>query len=411
MASARFNLKSPGAKGESLIYLMFSYSSYRLKYSTRQKIANKDWNKSKQRIKANVTGSSAVNAYLDHLAAKANSILLECTKEGETPTPDILREKMDKSLGKIELKKLSIYQAFDEFLNSKRNDVAERTIRKYRTVKNLLQEFDSYSGNRLTFQSINDVYYEKLMDFFYHKKEYVNNTCSKYISTLKTFMDWANKRGHTNNISHRDFKAKRKPAEIIYLQENELLLLFNFDLSKNPRLDRIRDLFCLACFSGLRFSDASQIKTENIKGGNIVYHINKTRETLTIPLNSYSASIIDKYMDRLGFLPSISNQKANIYLKELCELAGLDRIETKVQYRGANKIEIKKPLHQFISFHDARRTFVTLALEKGMRSEVVKKITVHKNDASFKRYIKITDKVKENEMHSLWGEPAQLKAV
>ena len=49
-----------------------------------------------------------------------------------------------------------------------------------------------------------------------------------------------------------------------------------------------------------------------------------------------------------------------------------------------------------------QRTFVTLALEKGFRPEAVMEMTGLKNYASFKRYIKITSKVKKEEMKRLW---------
>ena len=47
---------------------------------------------------------------------------------------------------------------------------------------------------------------------------------------------------------------------------------------------------------------------------------------------------------------------------------------------------------------------MTLALEKGFRPEVVKEMTRHKNYATFKRYIKITNQVKKEEMNRLWGK-------
>jgi len=62
-----------------------------------------------------------------------------------------------------------------------------------------------------------------------------------------------------------------------------------------------------------------------------------------------------------------------------------------------------KPKYELVTSHMGRRTFVTLSLEKGMRPEIVMKITGHKDYKTFKRYIEITDKVKHQEMMKAWN--------
>ena len=74
------------------------------------------------------------------------------------------------------------------------------------------------------------------------------------------------------------------------------------------------------------------------------------------------------------------------------------------KYRGLEKVEFLEPKYNFISSHTARRTFVTLSLEKGMRPETVMSITGHKDYKTFKKYIKLTDKVKMNEMNQIWSK-------
>ena len=72
--------------------------------------------------------------------------------------------------------------------------------------------------------------------------------------------------------------------------------------------------------------------------------------------------------------------------------------------RGSKKIEICKAKHDLISSHAARRTFVTLALEKGIRAEIVMAMTGHKSYRTFKKYIKVTDNIMKVEMNRLWNE-------
>ncbi|HPO62405.1 MAG TPA: hypothetical protein PK762_04920 [Candidatus Kapabacteria bacterium] len=85
-------------------------------------------------------------------------------------------------------------------------------------------------------------------------------------------------------------------------------------------------------------------------------------------------------------------------------MANISKLITITRYIGAERIEETKPKYELISNHMARRTFVTLSLEKGMRPEVVMMITGHKNYYRMKRYVKITNTVKEEEMKRVWSK-------
>ena len=88
------------------------------------------------------------------------------------------------------------------------------------------------------------------------------------------------------------------------------------DLSGNPSLDRVRDLFLVGCYTGLRFSDFSRLTPKNIADGFIEIEQSKTGDSVVIPVHSVIKKIIKKYN---GLPPTISNQKFNTYLKDICE--------------------------------------------------------------------------------------------
>ncbi|MTI19400.1 site-specific integrase, partial [Fulvivirga sp. RKSG066] len=62
------------------------------------------------------------------------------------------------------------------------------------------------------------------------------------------------------------------------------------------------------------------------------------------------------------------------------------------------------PKHRLITSHVARKTFVTNSLIFGMKELVVRNITGHKKESSFKKYVKIADDVKKSEMDNTWGK-------
>ena len=84
----------------------------------------------------------------------------------------------------------------------------------------------------------------------------------------------------------------------------------------------MRDVFCLCCFTGLRYSDVANLKKSNITDNCITITTVKTHDTLTIELNDYSREILVKYANNDAdngntAMPVISNQRMNDYLKEL----------------------------------------------------------------------------------------------
>ena len=88
-----------------------------------------------------------------------------------------------------------------------------------------------------------------------------------------------------------------------------------------------------------------------------------------------------------GTLRPIANQKLNEHLKELAKRAGITAPTERVRYAGGQRRTLTSPKHEFVTTHTARRTFVTLALEAGVRPEVVMRITGHKSLAAFRRYV------------------------
>jgi hypothetical protein len=53
-------------------------------------------------------------------------------------------------------------------------------------------------------------------------------------------------------------------VDACYLTAQEILKLYRYDLSMCSRLEKVRDLFVFGCYTGLRYSDYSNIKPENI---------------------------------------------------------------------------------------------------------------------------------------------------
>lgn len=95
-------------------------------------------------------------------------------------------------------------------------------------------------------------------------------------------------------------------------------LYHELERAKNPfsfphflHLDRVRDLFLVGCWTGLRFSDFSRIAPENIKGDFIEIETQKTAEPVVIPIHTTVKQIMKKYKGKYpnSLPPAISNEK------------------------------------------------------------------------------------------------------
>ena len=174
---------------------------------------------------------------------------------------------------------------------------------------------------------------------------------------------------------------------------------------REDRLAKVRDVFLFQCFTGQRYSDILSLNKKDVKNGTWHLRQQKTNNIIQIPLNKYAISILAKYSDFK--LPVISNQKMNKYLKELCVLAKINDPVRIIKFKGSKRIEETKKKYEVIGTHTARRTFITLSLRKGMKPEVIMKITGHKSYKMFQKYLKIADDHTRKEMFEAWGNPLQ----
>jgi len=175
------------------------------------------------------------------------------------------------------------------------------------------------------------------------------------------------------------------------------------ELSHVPNLDRARDVFVFQCGCGLRYGDILKITWANIQGDQIEIATSKTRKYVRIPLNRYTRFVIEKNRDSETPISPYANQVQNRLIKQLGELIGMNQQKVKTKFVGNKQLQTFKQKCEMLSTHTARRTFITLALEKGMRPEVVMRITGHTKLSTLQRYISITDNVVEREMRNAFG--------
>lgn len=420
MAKFNFYLRDKSKNGETPIILYVSYNSLRVKYPTQTSIHPKYWNEVDMVVRnvKDFPQAKAINNHLKHLSTVAENVLYE--KEvglRRFPTKHEFIEALDNGLGRSEEVQdeasLDFLSWYNRFIEESRTGARlnegkqfdKRSIQKYEATYRYLEEFNKLFY--LTFDNINADFHSKFTEFF-NKKGFKLNTVGKHIQVLKTFLNYALEKGVNVNLyfKSRRFTSYKEESFSIYLNEKTLSDINNLDLSKTPNLERQRDLFMVGCWTGLRFADLEKIGRSNISGDFMTVETQKTGETVIIPIHPVVKAIYQKYSKETdsGFPAAISNQKMNEYLKIICKKVNSikdKKIVTKFT-KGGEKIEEEKLLPDLITTHTARRSFATNLYLSGFPSISIMKITGHRTEKAFLKYIKITPEENAKKLLEHW---------
>ena len=427
MATINFYLDRARMDGRCPIFMVYQSRGKKWKQYTQEKILPKYWDKKKQRAK-HISDAAEINDYLDYLQAKLKRTERQLRMTIENFTIDDVQKAFlgdkPKAKGMIEF--------FEEQVVEMELVVSLHTCSKYRTLISDLQGFESHYKTKLGFSDIDQQFLNKFLSYLATEKRNSRNTVQKKIANLKGLIRKATKAGYNNKLDYQDFKVSTVKTEKVFLTKQELFDLYNLNLSKSERLEKVRDIFCFGCFTGLRFSDISKLEyssiitKKNVGGGDyqaLSFNVYKTKETLVVPLNKYALEIVSKYqrkaMDSIESIskgkdeakdllmkrkvfPSISNQKMNDYIKEAAALANIDDHIVITRFFGKERHEESFKKYQLVSSHAARRTFAIVSLELGMRIEVLQKILGHKTIKTTMRYVFIQEDVKNAEVQKAW---------
>ena len=329
----------------------------------------------------------------------------------EPPTSEWLNTVIDKYRfpDKYKGKKMTLFKFFqsvidnlDHRTNQKTNkQISYQSVREFHVTFGYLKEYAQSKRKKIDFNDIDLDFYNDFVKYL-ESRNLAQNTIGKKIRFLKIVLNQATDRGINKNLKFKSkrFKAITEETDNIYLSVEELDKIKELDLSNKPRLDRVRDLFLIGCWTGLRFSDWHKVRPENIENGFITLKQQKTNKPVVIPIHPAVENILNKYE---GNLPRpISNQKFNEYLKEVARMADFKEAITKQVTRGGKPETTIKPKWQMISTHTARRSFATNMYKVGIPSITIMAVTGHRTESAFLKYIKVTPQEHAERMRDIW---------
>ncbi|SEW27049.1 site-specific integrase [Chitinophaga arvensicola] len=423
----QFYLKRPDAKAHTSIFARITYEAGTCKFYTTESINPVYWNPDTHQAAQTrkFPEYPEFNARLENIRQIIKTTYRKYLNDNESqiPTPGILKDLLDIIFGKkADATIREFFEYYKDF--NKRSKQGERlspktkkatkvsTNKGFITTLNHLEAFQKTYKRRINFDSIDIQFHSDYINYLTNTAKLGLNAIGDHIKRIKTVLGEAKIRGVKVNPAYESpyFFKPQEQSDSIYLNSSELQKMEALDLSENPKLDRVRDLFLIGCYTGLRYSDYSILNAANIQDGFFEVEQSKTEKTITIPIHLVVKRIFDKYNSQLPQF--ISNQKSNEYLKEIGEKLPELKVPVTITYtKGGEKITETHAKWVLLTTHTARRSFATNEYLAGTPSITIMAVTGHTTESSFLKYIKLTPNEHAKILKGLWEKRNMLKAV
>lgn len=413
---------------ETYIYMFFSYGYYEntdgagnkrkyipLKYSTGKKIKPNDWeDRPFYRAKKNAFEEAALlNRRLDMLEDEINRIYRDYEQKGLLPSPAQLKEKLDQLVAhnlKRPVRVLNDYISnfITEASRGKRL-TAKKTRYRKQSIKNLqgfYVQFQKYQKSTSQTLNYEQVTVEFLQDFvkYFTDKGYSQNTISRHIKHLRMLMRSSREEGLHDNIEIDSGRFKVEPVEVerVFLTEDEILRLYELNLSEEPVLELVRDVFLIGCYIAQRYNDYRNIKKkllvkleDNSKGIKIFQA--KTGKSVLVPLRLEADLLLKKYNYNL---PHTYEQLINTKIQIVGDMAGITDLKKTTEVVNGKRVSKTVPRYKLIKTHTARRSGCTNMYLANIPVNEIMAISGHQTVQDFLKYIRTTEIQVANKLSS-----------
>ena len=362
--------KALNRRGMALVQVEAYQGGQKRYFSTHVYLKPEQWDVRRKMVR-NHPNAEALNRRLHSLVADLEHREMLLWQQGRRISPALLKEQAATSVDG---------QSFTDFMKRE----VEQAAVKESTRRNLLSTLKLLQAFRPRIQFA-DLTFEFLADFeyFLRQKGYHVNTVAKHLKHLKQQVNAAIRKYGVMMQGHpfRNFKIRTTGYKHTQLTPDELEKLECLRLSgKHPGLQKTLDAFLFCCYAGLRYSDFTSLRPDNIVdiGAErwLVYRSVKTQNEVRLPLyllfGGKALLLLDKYAGRLtDFFRLKDNSNVNKQLHRLGRMAGLEKR---------------------ISFHTARHTNATLLIYKGVNITTVQKLLGHKNVRTTQVYAAVLDR-------------------
>lgn len=387
--------KSRSANDLAELYARVTVNGKRTNIGLKRKVDILLWDSINKKAKGNTREAKEINNYINLVQSRLFNIYQDLKYKGELITPQLVKTLYNGE----NINSKSLLELLEYHNRKIEKTLAPGTIRNFGITENYVNRFlkqklktTDVNLNQFNYKFISDLemflvnYYQKG-----HPGAMSHNTVMKHLQRLRKIVNLAYQLEWIEKDPFIRWKPTFEQKQRDFLGQNELnnLETYHFPID---RLDRVRDLFVFSCYTGISYSDIMGLTKNNLIIGMdgkswIATKRLKTKTTVRVPLLEPAQKILDKYeshpvtMHSGTLLPKITNEKTNLYLKEIADAVG-----------------IKKNL----TFHMARHTFATtVTLSNGVPIEMVSKLLGHTKLATTQIYARVLDKKVSEDIEQL----------
>jgi integrase len=310
-------------------------------------------------------------------------------KSKEKWFPDLIFQIKDPMHGKITLLNLvdKFISELDTRITRSGKLLENSTKTSYYTFRSNLKKFIIKNGNNdIRLEELTEQFKDKYLEYNRdesHTLNYIGGLCKSF----KAILIYASNLGLCKREQALYFTKMEEEIENVYLDDDELKAIRNVELNDDT-LKQTRDSFMILAFTGVRYSDLSNVLNTPIEDHTITFTMQKTNEKVTIPITNYVSELINELKSKQVINYCLMNDK----IKHVARLAGINKQVIIKRTKGREKEVRRLEKWQFITTHTARRSFATNAYKTGLDWVSISEITGHKSDKNFKKYIKLDKK-------------------
>ncbi|WP_282638049.1 tyrosine-type recombinase/integrase [Sphingobacterium thalpophilum] len=415
MAIPKIYFKKKKNERDGQLYLYYSFSGTRLEYYTGFRIEEKYYNNQyfknnqKKPIKNNYGFAAQINDTLDEMM----TFCMTQVNTNKVRSKDILRALLDEEFkDKIKVPdneantdvQHDLISYFELVIKERRDGTrviikGPRKGQRYKessiknqdtTLYNLKRYIQINKLENIPFKEVNLNFYNKFKKMCFEDLGMTTSTFATRIRDIKAIMNEAGEFFVTEEIGHKSsrFIKPDYESDTVAVSMQDIEKLHNHDFV--GKFNRVKDLFLIGCYSGMRFEDFSNFEILSLDDRFLRMKQNKTEERVTIPIMKKLREILKKYDN--NWPKPVSNQEFNRTIKEIFKSKALniDR-EIIIKVEGVQK---KVKLSSMIGSHTGRRSYATNMFMLGVPNLLIMTATGHKTEKSFLKYIRATNEDK-----------------
>lgn len=425
----RFNLKQVREEERlTQIILVVTVNKQRIRIYTKLRVEPKYWNGTTyqcdppgQLSRREIQRLNRINEQINNLVCLLHEKDNQLAMKGEFLSASAVRQVVAENQKRERLRKnpldclRELAGEYERGVNRRGKRGIESTRETYLTALGRLEEYDRQRRTPIrSFDDFDKRFFDEFTNYLYEYrygktgKHYTQNTVINTLKVIKNLLH----RAYDNELTSNNYFLKVQTAlpadasEQTYLQEKEIRRLAQVR-TENDREREVRDMFVIACYTALRFSDIQQLNKASICQNAISLYQKKTKELVEIPILKEIAPLIDQYR-QTGF-PTLDKTKANRILRTLAARCHIDEKVSRKEHRGGEMRIVTVFKYEMVSFHTARRSCITNLYKRGYPINYIMSLSGHRSIQAFQRYMKASSKELMNDFfHLLKKEKAIL---